>query len=123
VLRYDERSFVLFNQSDGTVDVSNIEFVQNTPAGEVVAFSSWDWTGGDPPYALRAGRCYQLVALGTTDPPVPPFCEARASWQGLGPRRMFWVNEDPEATFIVRREGEVLATCQVSEPECYVPLD
>jgi hypothetical protein len=123
VLLYNEETFVLLNRSDRAVDITNLEFVQLTNAGEQASFGTWELTGSDPIYALRPGNCYQLVPFGVSDPRVPDFCRRRASWQSLGPRRLFWIHEDPNTRFIVRREGDVLATCPVNEGECYVNVN
>jgi hypothetical protein len=125
VLIYDEQSLVLFNRSNRSVDVSGLTFVQTTDSGRELSFGTERWDGGSrPTWALPSGDCFQVWAdTVTATLPKPTYCDTRHSWQSVGAIRWFWISDDPDATFEVRRDDEVLAVCEISAGECGLDID
>jgi hypothetical protein len=117
VLRYDKRSLVLFNQAANPVDVSNLTFQQ--VGSQARPFESRLWEGGPrPTWDLPAGNCFQLWTNDTNTLKPPDYCTKRQAWSQIATQNAFWVSNDANATFEVRRDDEVLAVCQVSAGEC-----
>jgi hypothetical protein len=125
LLTWDADSLVLLNRSEAPVDVSGLEFVQVTSAGRELSFSSERWEGGgSPTWALPSGDCFQVwrdTVTGTL--PTPEGCDSRRAWQMVGSQRWFWVSDDADASFEVRRGNEALAVCAISAGECPLDLD
>jgi serine/threonine protein kinase len=121
MLYWDGDSLTLFNQSSGTVNVSGLTFVQVLPNGSQVSFESRNWgEGTSPPEAMRSGACYQVFTdqSGVSNP--PPVCRSRHAFFQVPRQRWFWISADPDATFIVRREGDVLAECRIADGQCAI---
>lgn len=118
LLRWDGNSLNLLNQSNETVDVSGLIFVQST-ADRDLTFESRLWNGGSRPTdALPAGACFGIVRDDGDRTDTPNYCTARhALWQASF-ARWFWISDDPTATFEVQRDGVVLATCRIADGEC-----
>lgn len=115
LLIYNEDTLVLFNASDETVDVSGLTFLQVTADGRELIFPSDRWQGGD---ALAPGDCFQVWQDSFTELPQPAYCDSRLSWQMVSPPRWFWISDDPNAAFVVRRGDDVLAECRISDGQC-----
>jgi len=96
-------------------------FIQQASSGLSISFNSSMWIermGSNP--ILGSGACVQLLVLGTTLPPRPDYCRARAVWIAVGSSRWFWVSSAENAAFEVRQLGDSLAACSISAGECAV---
>jgi hypothetical protein len=102
------------------VDVSGLTFVQVTAAGREFSFSSDRW---DPATALPAADCFQVWRDSFVAQPEPDYCDSLLSWQVVSSPRWFWVSENPNARFQVRRGDEVLAECRIGDGQCTLHLD
>lgn len=123
LLRYDEDSMTLFNRSDQRVDVNGLTFVQTEPDGDELIFETRRWNSGSRPTSdLPPGDCFQ-VFKDTGDIAEPPdYCGARHAWSRVSFIRWFWLSDDPDATFEVRRGDRVLAVCSIAAGECAVDV-
>jgi serine/threonine protein kinase len=119
-LYYDPQGFTLLNQSGADVDVSNLTFVQQVDANNTLEFESRLWESGTrPTSALPAGDCFQVFPDSSAGvPDKPAVCDTRHAWSRVSPRRLFWISDDPAATFEVRRGTRVLATCDIAAEQC-----
>jgi serine/threonine protein kinase len=123
VLIYDNRSLVLLNRSNESVDVSDLVFEQVTAQGRKLTFNSNSWDGSAPPSALPAGDCYEIWTSDSTTMPKPEGCGTRhAFFQTTSTQRLFWISSVPTATFEVRRGNQVLAECSISAGECFLDI-
>ncbi len=120
LLIYDANSLFLLNQSGDNADVSGLSFVQVDSSGREMEFEGRLWNGGSrPTTALPNETCFQVYKNTAADVPEPPdACRARHSFRAVSSPRWFWISATSEATFEVRREGEVLATCEIAAGEC-----
>lgn len=119
ILRYDGDSLYLLNRSGGTVDVSDLIFVQTKADGSRLTFDSRRWEGGSrPTYALPSGDCFQVFRSDIGQVGKPDECNIRHSWESVTFPRWFWVSSQPEAVFEVRRGDDVLAVCSIAAGEC-----
>ena len=86
--------------------------------GREIQFESSEWTTGDL-IALRASRCYQLWSVSYVDLPADePPADICVSRSGFGQTsRAFWISRTPNATFEVRRDGDLLAICPAVLPD------
>lgn len=118
-LSYDGDSLVVFNPTDRTVDVSNLQFVQLVDNGTSLVFRSNVWRGADklPPKA-----CFQVWVDRYIDFDMPDYCEERQSWQAVSFVRWFWLSDEVTAGFDVRRGEQVLARCSILAGACVVRL-
>jgi serine/threonine protein kinase len=119
LLTYNDDSLVLYNGTNAPVDVSGLTFVQVTSAGDERSFLSDRW---DRAAALLASDCLQVWRDGVAQPPEPGYCDSLLSWQIVTSPRWFWVSDDPNATFRVRRGDQVLAECRVGDGQCTLNL-
>jgi hypothetical protein len=121
LLVYDEQTLALINRSDQPVDVSGLAFIGVGADGERLVFESDRWSGGSqPPGALPPGDCFQVWTTGLTNTTIarPSVCDTRHAWREIAPRREFWISDDPAATFEVRHDDDILATCAVGARAC-----
>jgi hypothetical protein len=58
------------------------------------------------------------VVVGDT----PSICSVRHKWDQAASSRWFWISDNPDATFEVRREDVVLGECRVGDGECIVGM-
>ncbi|MEO8611707.1 MAG: protein kinase [Chloroflexota bacterium] len=128
LLRYDGNSLVLLNRSQQDVDVSGLTYVQTAINGDDLIFESRFWAGGSRPTSdLPGGNCFEVLKdtdVGTVGPP-PDYCGKRHAWARVSVVRWFWLSDDPNVTFEVRRGDAVLAICPVSTgsaTECAVDV-
>ncbi len=122
-LVYDDRSLLLLNRSDETVDVSDLIFTQVTAEGRELNFRSNSWDGSALPDALPPGDCFEIWSNVSTSMPKPDSCGTRhAFFQATSVQRLFWISDIPTATFEVRRGDQVLAECEISAGECLVDV-
>ena len=120
-LIYDAKSLVLINRSDEPVDVSSITFVQSVDDGQDLEFSTLRWAGGAvPTSALPSGDCFQVLTTNVVVGDTPPTCNVRHKWDQASVTHWFWISDNPDATFEVRRGDEVLAECRIGDGECRV---
>jgi hypothetical protein len=120
VLSYNADSLVLFNGTGEPVDVSGLTFVQFTAAGREFSFSSDRW---EPAAALPSADCFQVSRDNFTTQPAPDYCNSLLSWQIVSSPRWFWISDNPNAHFQVRRGDEVLADCRIGDGQCTLDLD
>jgi serine/threonine protein kinase len=121
MLYWDAESLILVNQSVGLVNVSGLLFVRVQPNGTQVTFESRNWgEGTSPPEAMRAGACYQVFTDQTGITPPPPQCAARHAFFQVPRQRWFWIADDPDATFRVQRNGDLLAECRIGDGQCAI---
>lgn len=107
LLRYDGRSIVLMNRSiDAEININNLVLTGGGQSFEVRSFPNFQ-TSMPPEF------CYQLWTLDFRSLPADEFpaefCASRRGFAQTG--RIFWVSEEPDAVFEVRRSGRVLGTC------------
>ncbi len=122
-LVFDDDMFLLINESNEVMDVSNITFVQVVEAGDDLTFSSSRWTGGGVSIdALPIGDCFQIYTTNVGVGDTPESCEVRHKWDQASFVRWFWVSEVPGAQFEVRRQDSVIGECQISLGECVVDM-
>ena len=123
LLRYDDQVLTLFNQSVKPVDVSNLRFVQTTASGSTIEYQTQEWESisSRPITALPAGDCLQVLRndrfLSARDT-KPNYCDFVQAWRQISIQRLAWVSTVEDATFEVRKDSTVLATCKMSEGEC-----
>ncbi len=118
LLRYDNESLVLVNQSNANQDISGLNFVQTLANGTTREFPSRLWEGGSRPLsALPPEGCFQVSRNDRNATPTPGDCE-RHSWSRVSFPRWFWMSDEPNATFEVRRGRTVLATCSIAAGVC-----
>lgn len=123
LLVYDDISMALLNQSGDNVDASGLTFVQVDSTGREIDFETRLWNGGSrPTTSLPNGTCFQVYKNTVGDVAAPDVCRARHAFRTVASPRWFWISTDPAATFEVRRDGEVLATCEVAAGECALDL-
>jgi hypothetical protein len=121
-LVYDADSLVLLNQSDEPADISGISFVQPVDEGQPL-FSVQRWAGGTASLeALPPGDCFQVYTTNVVVGDTPDDCGTRHKWDQASPPRWFWISDDPDAHFEIRRAGTVLSRCQISVGECLVDV-
>ncbi len=116
MLRYDRRSLVLYNRlPESSIDLSGLTFIQIPAQGEPIVFRTSEFTVGDLE-ALIPRDCFQLWTLFYTSLPANRFpAEICGNRQGFRQTvKSFWLGDDLDATFEVRRNGEMLGVCPVS---------
>ncbi len=121
-VRYDDRSFILYNSSGKTVDISNLVFAVDS--GDT-GFAATAWRRGSaPPEALPNEDCFQIWTTRFSQLPPADYCNSRHAWRSVSPDEAFWIETDEAATFIVRnREDDaVVATCEIAAGQCDIPL-
>lgn len=108
LLRYDGTSLVLMNRSDErSLNINNLVFTANDIDFEVTELPNFN---NSP---LPEGFCYQLWTTEFRTLPADEFpAEACRSRRGFAQTtRTFWISEEPDTVFEVRRSGRVLGTC------------
>lgn len=120
---YDANEFVMINQQANPVDLRHLVFVQVTDNGARTLEIDRVPDTIDRIRDLRENDCIHLWRIELGDRLKPDICRARQGFFGLGSPRQFWLNAtNPAATFEVRREDVVLATCPVNAGECRLVL-
>ena len=118
-LHYNDESLVVYNPTDRTVDVSNLQFMQAPAGASPLLFRSNVWRD---PTRLQPKACFQVWTDRYIDLRAPDICQERQSWQAVSFVRWFWLSEQPAAVFEVRRGDNVLARCRVLDGTCTVRL-
>ncbi len=110
-LRYNERSFMLFNSSEQTVDVSRIVFYRDEEDGERNEVSVREiWSrGNESPSDLPPGDCFQTWTTRFVNLPAPEYC-TRQAFYAIANGRNFWVSEEA-VPFNIELSGEAIGTC------------
>jgi hypothetical protein len=123
--RYNDRSFVLYNASEETVDVSGLVFVRETATGDTIVFRSNEWRrqASRPPERLPAEDCYQVWTIRFTLLPQPTYCGSRHAWRSVAPDEAFWISNAEGASFTVEKGGDVIATCEIAAGRCDIPVE
>lgn len=118
-LAYDAQTLVVYNPTDRTIDLSDLQFVQAVEGGNALSFRSsfWSDTG-----LLKPNACFQVWIDRYLDWEMPDYCAERESWRSVSFVRWFWLSENASATFDVRRGDQVLARCPIFSGECIVRL-
>ncbi len=120
--RYDDRTFVLYNNSGQTVDVSDLVFELD---GTNVTFSAMSWRPGSAsPEALPNDDCFQIWTTRFSQLPPPGYCDSRHAWRSVSPDEAFWLETDTVSEFLVRNrvENTELATCEIAAGRCDIAL-
>jgi len=119
VLIYDAQTIVLHNRSSVPININNLRFIRLNQLGREIVFEGIDWQN-DSAFLSRfaGGGCYQLWLISLPFQDVPAYCEARFGWRSVGTTRQFWTSSEPDRTFEIRRENQVLATCPTNVGEC-----
>ncbi len=131
VLYYDHRTLVLVNRSEAAVDISDLYFIRTDAEGQENIFEANNWTNDGVLTNFRPQNCLQVWTNSFNfleeDESV---CSSRQGWRQLTSGRLFWISNEDEAIFEVRRGSRLLATCPASpsartadfEFECGVSL-
>lgn len=130
LLRYDGRSLVLYNRAPSQrINISTLTFVRIRANGSTMTFAADEW-GSEDLFALRAEDCFQLFTVRYRSLPADEFpaeiCNFRQGF--FSTVNSFWTAPQADATFEVRRDGDVLATCpavlteSTEEVRCLVEL-
>ena len=123
-LFYDSGSLTLRNASDGTVDISRMNFVQVNTEGDELSFEANRWNGGTvSTTALPPGDCFQVWTTQVGDQDAPAACGIRHKWEQTSFPHWFWISETPGAVFEVRFGDKLLAQCPIDAGECRFSLD
>lgn len=122
-LFYDAESLILLNDSSEPVNIRSIVFSQALAEGRPLEFSTQRWDGGSAPLeAVPPGGCFQVYTTNVVVGDAPPMCTVRHKWDQASAPRWFWISDDPDALFDVRRGETVLGECRVGDGECVVNL-
>lgn len=118
-LAYDEQTLVVYNPTDQTVDLSNLQFVQMVEGGNPLSFRSsfWSDTG-----LLQPKACFQVWVDRYLEWDAPDYCAERQSWRSVSFVRWFWLSDQATAAFDVRRGDDLLARCSIGDGACIVRL-
>jgi hypothetical protein len=123
-LIYDDTMLVLFNRSEDAIDISGLSFVQVNTLGRALTFRSDAWEGGSTPLSdVPSSDCFQVWIAGDSSVPKPDYCGRRHAWSLVSAPRWFWISTVEGAIFEVRRDDQVLATCQINAGQCFVNLN
>lgn len=112
LLRYNANSLVIYNRSDGTARISNMEFTLITEGGnDLYTFTSSSW--GSAITFLASQQCVQVWRnefsfLSQSEQPAT-ICRSRRAFRST--INEFWIADWDDAYFEVRRFGIVLTTC------------
>ncbi len=118
-LEYDAEALVVYNPTNRSVDVSNIQFVQTVEGGTALSFRANVWRDAD---VLQPKACFLVWTDRYLELEMPDYCAERQSWQAVSFVRWFWLSSSASAAFDVRRGEQVLARCSVLAGSCVVPL-
>ncbi|MFC1960373.1 protein kinase [Chloroflexota bacterium] len=132
LLVYDAENVQFINQSDDYISVLPLEFRRTATNGQVIFLKARDFSGGtNEPDALSPGNCFQawpssVSTSARTMTIDETLCAERVGWRILSRDRLFWIDDEPEATFdvvaILARGEEVLTTCAVAAGQCAITL-
>jgi serine/threonine protein kinase len=119
LLRYDGRSIVLYNRTEGDwLRVGDLSFVRMTPGGATTTYRAMEWNT-DAIWTLGAGDCLQVWTVRYLEFQLNEFpadiCRVRQAFRQT--RLSFWVSAQEGAVFEVRRGNRVLATCPTARTE------
>ncbi|MEO1443528.1 MAG: hypothetical protein AAFV33_24210, partial [Chloroflexota bacterium] len=122
-LRYDDETFVLYNDSAEVVDVSGLTFARERTGGEITFSSNaWRANASQPPETLPQLDCFQIWTNTQGERAMEPYCDSRHAWRAVAPSRAFWIASQEFATFEVRLDDDVLAVCDIEAESCEVPV-
>lgn len=118
VLRYDDQVLTVYNQSDKSVDMSRLSFVQITATGAEIEFDSDDWSqgGGRSISAFPTGDCLLVSRIDreySIGDISPDYCGRVQGWRTISVQKLFWISGETNASFEVRRGSIVLAVCSI----------
>lgn len=122
LLTYTPDTVILINRSERSIDVRGLTFIQTRDDGNRT-FDSNSWFNVNFNGGLGSGDCVQLWTDNIASLPIPENCESRYAWRQVTQIRWFWISEDPDTTFEVRRGDDVLAVCTVGAGECAFPVE
>lgn len=122
-LIYDSDSAIVLNDSDEPVNLRNVVFSQPLADGRPLEFHTQRWEGGSAQLeAVPPGGCFQVYTTNVVVGDTPSICSVRHKWDQAASSRWFWISDNPDATFEVRREDVVLGECRVGDGECIVGM-
>lgn len=119
MLYYDDRTMVMHNQSARVINASNLLFVRTDEDGDEISFSSNQWA---EVRSLQPGNCFQVWTDSFAVMAAPNLCTEQQSWRAVSFARWFWLSNTPGATFEVRRNNQILATCEIDAEECALDI-
>lgn len=130
LLRYDGRSLVLYNRSPAQrINISGLLFEGVQPNGSTMTFLADEWQSDDVT-SLRARDCFQLFTIRYRTLPADEFpadiCNFRQGF--FSTVDSFWVASQPNMTFEVKQNDQILAVCPTAisettdEVRCLVDL-
>ena len=123
-LIYDDESVILLNDSTEPVNIRDMIFSQPLADGRPLEFSTQRWDGGTAELeSVPPGGCFQAYTTNVVVGDTPSMCTVRHKWDQAAASRWFWISENPDTTFEVRREDVVLGECRVGDGECVVAMD
>jgi cytoskeletal protein RodZ len=114
ILRYDEDSMILFNNTERSLNVRGLTFIQETEE-RALTFNSNSWVDAA---RLPSGVCFRVWQETFVDLPVPPYCDSQLNWRAVSRLRYFWRSETEGANFEVRQGEDVLVVCEIAAGEC-----
>lgn len=122
-LIYDSESLVLLNDSTEPVNIRDLIFSQPVAEGRPLEFPTQRWDGGSAPLeAVPPGDCFQVYTTNVVVGDTPSMCMVRHKWDQASAPRWFWISDDPDALFEVRRGETILGECRVGDGECVVDV-
>ena len=109
ILLHDDASFTFYNQSNGSLDISNISFRSTN--------GRWDALNWGPSLAasLPSDNCLRVRDMTTGERQAPPICGTLFGFQVVGGSALFWLEVD---SYEVYSNNTVIAVCQTSAETC-----
>lgn len=121
ILEYDERSFVVRNPNEMTVNVQSLRFIQDARE-EPIEIDATLWESGNfGSTDLPTNRCLQFWITSFARPQREPNCQFLSAWNGLGNSEAFWIGEEGQS-FVVQINGSTVVNCPVNSGTCTVPV-
>jgi len=131
-LVYNRTEIFVVNLSPDRMDISDLVFEQQRPDGTLLSYNANMWDQQNiaerTNEMLGDGGCYQLATgsgtrLQKSTEDCPRFL---GTFQTSVSSRYFWVSNEPDAVFTVRRSDDTtpLATCEIAAGTCefYLPV-
>ena len=122
-LIYDSTQFVVLNVGKRSVNITQLDFVQNGKATRTLGTTQWHQSNAPfPPESMPPSACFQVARSGQALPDPLKACRPR-TWTQIGSSRWFWIAQDDfVSTFEVHLGSQTIQTCQIKEGQCNVSL-
>jgi serine/threonine protein kinase len=116
ILAYDNRTIVIRNRDDLTVNIKGLRFVQTLPDTNTITFGTDDFTNNNRLLeSFKSGDCFQAWTNNFSRlPSVDAVCPRRQGFRQVRANLQFWLSDVPGATFDIYRDDELLGTCPAS---------